>query len=207
MQSRLSLGWLFLPGTGVWVKGGLQRDEEKKNTLYYIRKAGEWIRKWLHAKSTGYTTRRPDHWSAQPTQLSSHPRPAQGWSFFFFAGSQPVPVANKRNAAENTVTRLKWSSRRSYHNTYAQDSTEAGMQISHTSTSGIQPRDCFLWALLSCCRCTHRSPSVTLDSCSSPLPHIIIPTFLMQEGPCHRWAHTSTQETSREEWCFKAEGL
>lgn len=47
MQSRLSFGWVFLPGTGVWVKGGLQRDEEekKKDTLYYIRKAMELIRK------------------------------------------------------------------------------------------------------------------------------------------------------------------
>lgn len=44
MQSRLSLGWLFLPGTGVWGKGGLQRDEKKKKGFIYdIRKAMEFI--------------------------------------------------------------------------------------------------------------------------------------------------------------------
>lgn len=38
----------------------------------------------------------------------------------FFAESQLVPVANKRDVAENTVTRLKRSSQRLHHNTYAQ---------------------------------------------------------------------------------------
>lgn len=78
MQSRLSLGWLFLPGTGVWVKGGLQEDKkEKKYTFYYIRKAVKWIPKWLQAESTGCTTRHTGHWSAQSTQLSSHPQHVQ----------------------------------------------------------------------------------------------------------------------------------
>lgn len=44
MQSRLSLGWLFLPGTGVWGKGGLQRDGEKKG-IYLLYQKGYGINK------------------------------------------------------------------------------------------------------------------------------------------------------------------
>lgn len=59
-----------------------------------------------------------------------------------------------------------------------------------------------------------QSPSVTLDSCGSPLLGNIVPPFLLQEDPHHHRAQAQapSQETSLpggtvRDGCFKAQGL
>lgn len=57
MQSRLSLGWVFLPGTGVWVKGGLQRDEKKKKKkIHFIISERLWNELGSDYKQKGQAT-------------------------------------------------------------------------------------------------------------------------------------------------------
>lgn len=200
-----------LPSRNRGLGKGRAAEEWKKNknqkptdTLYYTRKAMEWIRKRLHAERTGYTTRCTDHWSAQSTQLSSHPQPAQEWRLFFLLDHSLFLWQTKR-MLQNTVTRSKWSSQNHLCTRWHIRRT-AKFSSHNFKCSAVQL--CFLCTWLSCCRFTRWSSSVTLDSCGSPLLcNIILPSS------SHRRVRTTaghmhpSRETRRErvqDQCFKA---
>lgn len=122
----------------------------------------------------------------------------------FLAGSQLVPVANKRDAAKPAVIRLNEAAKD--HHPCEWGSTEGVLQAPFPSTSGVQPHTSAFHEHRSAAADAPESFSHAqfmqdslLSNISSHLPHT--------QTLHHHWEHAASQETRRESVGLVAQGL
>lgn len=135
MQSRLSFGWVFLPGTGVWVKGGLQRDEEEKKKIHFIISERLWNELGSDYKQKGQAT--PQDALISPVYPAELPPSNCTRMKIVFLLDHSLFLWQTKGMLQK-IQSPGWKETAKDHSTYAQDGTKRGLQMSLPSRSSFQ---------------------------------------------------------------------